>query len=156
MAGPQPQAITLSAPQQAVLERLLRQHSCPQALALRVRIVLGAATGRRSKEPHRKRWGLEERICARLFPLLIVDIAFDYISGHMITGRTDIVAICPQLTSPMGATELLAKGSKQFAGCQTLDDVHHIRRSIPRRATDKQMDVIRLNTQRFDLPFPSV
>jgi putative transposase len=45
MAGPQPRAITVSAPQQAVLERLLRQHSCPQALALRVRIVLGAATG---------------------------------------------------------------------------------------------------------------
>jgi putative transposase len=49
MAGPQPQAITVSAPQQAVLERLLRQHSCPQALALRVRIVLGAATGRRNE-----------------------------------------------------------------------------------------------------------
>jgi putative transposase len=45
MAGPAPRAITVSAPQQAVLERLLRQHSCPQALALRVRIVLGAATG---------------------------------------------------------------------------------------------------------------
>jgi hypothetical protein len=49
MAGPQPHAITVSVPQQAVLERLLRQHSCPQALALRVRIVLGAATGRRNE-----------------------------------------------------------------------------------------------------------
>jgi putative transposase len=49
MAGPQPIAISLSAPQQAVLERLLRQHSCPQALALRVRIVLGAATGLRNE-----------------------------------------------------------------------------------------------------------
>jgi homeodomain-containing protein len=49
MAGPQPHAITVSAPQQAVLERLLRQHSCSQALALRVRIVLGAATGRRNE-----------------------------------------------------------------------------------------------------------
>lgn len=49
MAGPQPIAISLSAPQQAVLERLLRQHSCPQALALRVRIVLGAATGMRNE-----------------------------------------------------------------------------------------------------------
>lgn len=49
MAGPQPIAISLSAPQQAVLERLLRQHSCPQALALRVRIVLAAATGRRNE-----------------------------------------------------------------------------------------------------------
>jgi transposase len=49
MAGPQPIAISLSAAQQAVLERLLRQHSCPQALALRVRIVLGAATGLRNE-----------------------------------------------------------------------------------------------------------
>lgn len=48
MPGPQPIAISLSAPQQAVLERLLRQHSCPQALALRVRIVLGAASGLRN------------------------------------------------------------------------------------------------------------
>jgi transposase len=49
MAGPQPIAISVSAPQQAVLERLLRQHTCPQALALRVRIVLGAATGIRNE-----------------------------------------------------------------------------------------------------------
>src|SRR6266545_4491529 len=49
MAGPQPIAISVSAPQQAVLERLLRQHSCPQALALRVRIVLGAASGIRNE-----------------------------------------------------------------------------------------------------------
>jgi transposase len=49
MAGPQPQAITLSAPQQALLEALLRQTTCPQALALRVRIVLGAAAGQRNE-----------------------------------------------------------------------------------------------------------
>ena len=47
MAGPQPRAVEVSTPQRAVLERLLRQHSCPQALALRVRIVLGAAEGTR-------------------------------------------------------------------------------------------------------------
>jgi putative transposase len=46
MAGPQPQTqITLSAPQQVVLDALQRQATCPQALALRVRIILGAATG---------------------------------------------------------------------------------------------------------------
>jgi putative transposase len=49
MAGPQPIAISVSAAQQTVLERLLRQHTCPQALALRVRIVLGAATGMRNE-----------------------------------------------------------------------------------------------------------
>ncbi len=48
MAGPLPLAITVTPPQQAVLEALLRQHSCPQTLALRARIVLSAATGRRS------------------------------------------------------------------------------------------------------------
>jgi putative transposase len=48
MAGPLPLAISLSPPQQAVLESLLRQHSCPQILALRARIILGAATGRRN------------------------------------------------------------------------------------------------------------
>lgn len=49
MAGPQPQLITLSAPQQALLEALLRQTSCPQALVLRARIVLGAAAGQRNE-----------------------------------------------------------------------------------------------------------
>jgi putative transposase len=49
MAGPQPQPITLSVPQQALLEALLRQARCPQALALRARVVLGAASGQRNE-----------------------------------------------------------------------------------------------------------
>ena len=48
MAGPLPLAITVTPPQQAVLEGMLRQHSTPQTLALRVRIVLAAATGMRN------------------------------------------------------------------------------------------------------------
>ena len=48
MAGPHPRASTVSAPQPTVLERLLRPHSCPQALALRVRILLRAASGQRN------------------------------------------------------------------------------------------------------------
>ncbi len=48
MAGPLPLPITVSPAQQAVLEGLLRQHSTPQALALRVRIVLAAASGVRN------------------------------------------------------------------------------------------------------------
>ena len=48
MAGPLPVAITVSPPQQTVLDALLRQHSTPQTLALRVRIVLAAATGMRN------------------------------------------------------------------------------------------------------------
>lgn len=49
MPGPQPQEVTISAPQQALLEALLRQSSCPQALALRAQIVLGAASGQRNQ-----------------------------------------------------------------------------------------------------------
>ena len=48
MAGPLPLAITVTPAQQAVLEGLLRQHSCPQMLALRARIVLAAAAGLRN------------------------------------------------------------------------------------------------------------
>jgi putative transposase len=48
MAGPLPLPITVTPPQQTVLEALLRQHSTPQTLALRVRIVLAAATGLRN------------------------------------------------------------------------------------------------------------
>ena len=48
MAGPLPLAITVTPPQQAVLEALLRQHACPQTLALRARIVVSAATGLRN------------------------------------------------------------------------------------------------------------
>ncbi len=42
MPGPQPLSITLSPQQQALLERLLRQHSAPQALIRRIQIVLAA------------------------------------------------------------------------------------------------------------------
>src|SRR5215210_9096968 len=49
MAGPQALTVAISPPQQMVLEALLRQHSCPQALALRARIVLGAATRQRNE-----------------------------------------------------------------------------------------------------------
>ncbi len=48
MAGPLPVAIIVSPPQLTVIDALLRQHSTPQTLALRVRIVLAAATGMRN------------------------------------------------------------------------------------------------------------
>jgi putative transposase len=49
MSGPLPVTIPVSPRQRAVLERLLRQHSCPQALARRIAIILGAATGERNE-----------------------------------------------------------------------------------------------------------
>ena len=47
--GPQPLPLVLSPAQQAVLTALLRRSSCPQALALRVQILLGGADGRRNE-----------------------------------------------------------------------------------------------------------
>lgn len=47
--GPAPAPITVSSAQQAVLTALLRRSSCPQALALRVQIILGAATSQRNQ-----------------------------------------------------------------------------------------------------------
>ena len=46
--GPTPLPLTVSPAQQAVLAALLRRSSCPQALALRVQIVLAAAAGQRN------------------------------------------------------------------------------------------------------------
>ena len=54
--GPTPAPITVSPAQQAVLAALLRRSSCPQALALRVQIILGAAAGQRN-EPLARRLG---------------------------------------------------------------------------------------------------
>jgi putative transposase len=49
MAGPLPLTITVSPPQQAILDGLLRQHSCPQAVVFRARLVLAAAAGERNE-----------------------------------------------------------------------------------------------------------
>jgi putative transposase len=47
--GPAPLPLMLSATQRAVLTALLRRASCPQALALRAKILLGAAAGQRNE-----------------------------------------------------------------------------------------------------------
>jgi putative transposase len=47
--GPAPAPVTVSPAQQAVLAALLRRTSCPQALALRARVILGAAAGQRNE-----------------------------------------------------------------------------------------------------------
>jgi transposase len=49
MSGPLPVPITVSPPQRAILERLLRQQTAPQALVRRVKIVLAAASGQRNE-----------------------------------------------------------------------------------------------------------
>ena len=47
--GPAPTPLMVSPAQRAVLAALLRRSSCPQALALRVQIVLAAAAGQRNE-----------------------------------------------------------------------------------------------------------
>ncbi len=47
--GPAPAPLAVSLAQQGVLTALLRRASCPQALALRARIVLGAAGDQRNQ-----------------------------------------------------------------------------------------------------------
>ena len=54
--GPAPLSLTVSRAQQAVLAALLRRSSCPQALALRVRIIL-AATADQRNEPLARQLG---------------------------------------------------------------------------------------------------
>ena len=49
MSGPLPVPITVSPPQRAVLEHLLRQQTAPQALIRRVKMVLAAASGQRNE-----------------------------------------------------------------------------------------------------------
>jgi putative transposase len=49
MSGPPPVAITVSPQQRAVLERMLRQPTCPQALVRRSTIILAAAAGERNQ-----------------------------------------------------------------------------------------------------------
>jgi putative transposase len=50
MRGPKPEPIVLTDAARAALEQLERRHTTPQQLALRARIVLGAAAGRNNAE----------------------------------------------------------------------------------------------------------
>lgn len=45
MSGPTAQTITVTPPQQAVLEHIVRRHTSPQALVRRAQIILAAASG---------------------------------------------------------------------------------------------------------------
>ncbi len=63
MAGPMPAPITVTAAQAAVLTALRRRASCPQALALRVQIILGAAADQRN-EPLARQLGCQARTVA--------------------------------------------------------------------------------------------
>jgi DNA-directed RNA polymerase specialized sigma24 family protein len=50
MRGPKPQAFTLSEKEQNDLEALVRRHSTPQQVALRGRMILVAADGKKNSQ----------------------------------------------------------------------------------------------------------
>lgn len=64
MSGPAPMPITVTPAQEAILTALCRRSSCPQALALRVQIVLGAAAGQRN-EPLARQVGCRPQTVAK-------------------------------------------------------------------------------------------
>ena len=71
----------------------------------------------------------------------------------MLACRTNIVAISPQLATPVRAPQT-RKLRIQLSRSDTLDHVHHSCRSVARRTTDKQVHMVFLNRQCFDLPIP--
>jgi putative transposase len=46
MRGPKPAVLALTEREQQALEELVRRHSTPQQIALRARMILGAAQGK--------------------------------------------------------------------------------------------------------------
>lgn len=62
MPGPRPTPIGLTRAQEAVLAGLLRRPSCPQGLARRIRIIVGAAAGQRTAPLARQLGCTEEPI----------------------------------------------------------------------------------------------
>ena len=88
-----------------------------------------------------------------VFRFLVLDVPLDQIGGNVIASRSNIVAIGPQLAAPMRPTQLRKLGI-QLPRCDTLHYVHHFRRCVIRRTTDKQVHVIYPHRQRFYLPAP--
>ena len=69
----------------------------------------------------------------------------------MLACRTNVIAISPQLATPMRALQT-RKLRIQLSRTDALDHVHHSCRSIARRTTDKQVHMVFLNRQRLDFP----
>jgi hypothetical protein len=71
----------------------------------------------------------------------------------VIASRTHIVAIGPQFAAPMRSTQPRKLGI-QLPRRDALQCIHHLRRCITGRTTDKQVYVIYSHCQRFYLPVP--
>jgi len=105
--------------------------------------LAAAAQGTPSKQP----------ALSRVFRFLVLDVPLDQIGGNVISSRSDIVAIGPQLAAPMRPTQPRKLGI-QLPRRDALHYVHHFRRCIIGRTTDKQVYVIYSHRQRFYLPVP--
>jgi len=95
----------------------------------------------------------EQPALSSIFRFLVLDVPFDQIGGNVIAGRSNIVAISPQLATPMRPTQPRKLGI-QLAHRHALHYVHHLRRRITGRTTDEQVYVIYFHRQRFYLPVP--
>ena len=71
----------------------------------------------------------------------------------MLASGANIVAISPQLASPVRASQA-RKLSIQLSGSNALEDIHHLCRSVARWTTDKQVHMIYLNCQCLNKPLP--
>jgi hypothetical protein len=71
----------------------------------------------------------------------------------VIASRPNIVAIRPQLATPVRPTQARKLGV-QLPRRDALDHVHHLRWCITRWATDKQVHVVYSHRQCFYLPIP--
>jgi len=56
MRGPKPAELMLNEREQRALEDLVRRHSTPQQIALRGRMILGAATSARTTHTSAESW----------------------------------------------------------------------------------------------------
>lgn len=107
MPGPAPAPVTVSTAQHAVLAALRRRSSCPQALALRAAIILGAATGERN-EPLARRLGCTPKTArkwrgrwlAALPRLLAVDDEPAALAAAIAAALADAPAPAPRPPSP--------------------------------------------------------
>jgi hypothetical protein len=71
----------------------------------------------------------------------------------MLASGANIIAIGPQLASPVRASQA-RKLSIQLSGSNALDDIHHLCRSVAGWTTDKQVHMIYLDCQRLNQPLP--
>ncbi len=107
MSGPLAAAIHVTPAQQSVLTALVRRPTCPQALALRARIILAGVAGQRNEPPARqpgctpktvRKW--RARWAAVTARLLAVDDDMAGLARAVAVAPADALGRVPQAPSP--------------------------------------------------------